>query len=447
MPNHSANKFSIENIINHLGGGIFCCKNDDVLTVYYASKSFYDMIGYKENEITAFCGNEANYVISREQHINWKKLSIILKKRGFVELELKLIKKNGHHIWTSCFLRLMTMKDGSNYFCGILEDITKKRRCLKMERKQLETIKRAKQELAVNEERYRIIMEQVADPIFDYNFQTQEFYCSPPFKKCFGSKGGFGGLLDKLYHTDFIHNDDRSRIINDIYLFINGMQSICPEYRFKDATKDYRWYRIKGRLIRAENGIPLRVIAFITDIDKEKRERLRLKERAERDLLSGLYNHVTTTNIINKTIEESDKDSQHALLLIDIDNFKYVNDNLGHLLGDELIEKISYKLKKQFRDGDIIGRIGGDEFVVFLKNIKEKDAAHRAEIVQEIFHNTNLNEKNDFKVSGSMGISIYPRDGDNYHALLKKADIAMYAAKKKGKDAYCIYSDLMQSEE
>ena len=137
-------KLSIENIVNHLGGGIFCCKNDDVLTVYYASKSFYDMIGYKENEITAFCGNEANYVISREQHINWKKLSIILKKRGFVELELKLIKKNGHHIWTSCFLRLMTMKDGSNYFCGILEDITKKRRCLKMERKQLETIKRAK---------------------------------------------------------------------------------------------------------------------------------------------------------------------------------------------------------------------------------------------------------------------------------------------------------------
>jgi len=65
MPNHSANKFSIENIINHLGGGIFCCKNDDVLTVYYASKSFYDMIGYKENEITAFCGNEANYVMQK----------------------------------------------------------------------------------------------------------------------------------------------------------------------------------------------------------------------------------------------------------------------------------------------------------------------------------------------------------------------------------------------
>ena len=447
MPNQSGNKFSIENIINHLGGGIFCCKNDDVLTIYYASKSFYDMTGYKENEITAFCGNESNHVISREQHINWKKLSLILQKKGFVELELKLIKKNGHHIWTSCLLRLMTMEDGSNYFCGILEDITKKRRYRKMERKQFETLKRAKQELAVNEERYRIIMEQVADPVFDYNFQTQEFYCSPSLKKCFGSEGDFGGLLDKLYHTDFIHSDDRSHIINDIYLFINGMQPSCPEYRLKDATKSYRWYRIKGRLICSENGIPLRAIALITDIDKEKRERLNLKERAERDLLSGLYNHVTTTNIINKAIEESDKNSQHALLLIDIDNFKYVNDNLGHLLGDELIENISYKLKKQFRDGDIIGRIGGDEFVVFLKNIKEKDAAHRAEIVQEIFNNTNLNEKNDFKVSGSMGISIYPRDGDNYHALLKKADIAMYAAKKKGKDAYCIYSDLMQSEE
>lgn len=450
MPDYQENTLNIENIVNHLGGGIFCCKNDDMLTILYASKSFYDMLGYKNSEITAFCGLDKNYVISREQHINWKKLGLILTRKGFVELELKLIKKDGHHIWTSCFLRLMIVEDGSQYFCGIIEDITQKRRSIKMERKQFETIKKAKKELAVNEERYRIIMEQVADPIFDYNFETHEFYCSPPFKENFGSEVSIDGLLDKLYHSDTIYKDDKSRVMNDMYYFINGLQPCNPEYRFKDINNNYRWYRIRCRLISAENGTPLRVIAFITDIDEQKRETLKLKERAERDLLSGLYNHVTTTDVINKIIEEDNKnikkENQHALFLIDIDNFKNVNDKLGHLLGDELIEIISSKLKKQFREDDIVGRIGGDEFVVFLKNISENDVRRKAQVLQKIFHSTYLNDKNKYKVTGSIGIAFYPRDGENYHELLKKADIAMYSAKKKGKDSYCIYSKEIECE-
>ncbi len=439
MPKTPVNPPTLEKIINHLGSGIFCCRNDGVQTIVYASNSFYRMIGYEVGEITELCGEESNFVLSRKQRINWSKLAVRLKKCAFIKLELKLIRKDGHHIWTNCCVRLMT-DDGIDYFCCSLEDITEKRRSLKKEREQLETIKKAKQELAASEERYRIIMEQAADPICDYNFITQDLYCSPPFKEKFGIEVNADGLLDALFHSDVIFEEDKSHIMNDIYQFINGENPKNPEYRFKDVNGDYRWYRVRSTVIRDEKEVPIRMIAFISDIDRQKKENMSLKEQAERDLLSGLYNHVTTTNLVNKAISQSEAGSQHALFLIDIDNFKDVNDHLGHLLGDEVIEVISAKLKDQFREDDIIGRIGGDEFVVFLKNILSADVMKKAKVLQTIFRDAHLQDDMPFKVSGSIGVAFYPQDGKDYHELFAKADAAMYAAKSSGKDAYRTYA-------
>lgn len=150
--------------------------------------------------------------------------------------------------------------------------------------------------------------------------------------------------------------------------------------------------------------------------------------------LTGLYNHVTTTVLIDKAIAESKSDSRHALFVIDIDNFKTINDQLGHLLGDEVIEEIGAKLKEQFREDDIVGRIGGDEFVVFLQNIpSNKVVSLKSRVLNELFRNLQARGNVECKISCSVGVSSYPADGKNYHELFRKADIAMYAAKKAEK--------------
>lgn len=444
MPKQPAGEFDLRKIIDSLSAGILCCKNDDALTIVYASSPFYEMLGYREGEITTLNGQEPNRVLSTDQHYDRQDFMRNFSTDDHVQTELKLIKKDGHHIWVNCSLRLLAEEDGSKLFCGFIEDITEKRRLLNKEREQFGIIRKAKRELAASEERYRIIMEQAADPIMDYNFKTQEIYYSHPFRDRFGTGFSTDGLLDSLCHSNIVYEEDRQRLVDDMYHFMHGERQKNPDYRFMDVNGNYRWYRIRSTIIRDEKGELSRMIVFFIDIDNQKKETLRLKERAERDLLSGLYNHVTTSRLIDEAICESGGKDQHALFLIDIDNFKDINDQLGHLLGDEVIEEVSAKLKSQFRGDDIIGRIGGDEFVVFLKNISTMDIKRKAELLQRVFRSIRSERNANFQISGSIGVSIYPKDGRDYHELFQKADAAMYAVKHNGKNSCCTYSDIEQ---
>jgi diguanylate cyclase (GGDEF)-like protein/PAS domain S-box-containing protein len=441
MQNMITNGLKLEKMIDHLDGSIICCKNDELLTIVYASDYFYKTLGYVRGEVRALLTDYPNSILRNDPPIDWQKLSGALKRTGNVEPEVKLIKKDGHHIWACWRLRLMTEEDGEEYFCGILFDVTRKRNIRKREREQLEAITRAESRLAASEQRYRIIMEQAADPIFDYDLLTHQVYCSPSFQQEFNIEiVDNEDFWDKLLHTDSVYWEDKDQFVLHTRELLSGKQQPPAEYRLKNADNRYRWYRVRSTVICNELGTPIRTITFITDIDNQKKETIRLKEEAEHDLLTGLYNHVTTTGLIDRAIVQSRSDSCHALFEIDIDNFKIVNDKLGHLLGDELLMEIAVELKNQFRENDIIGRMGGDEFVVFLQNINLKTIKLKCNILNEIFRSVRTNCGETCKTSCSVGVALYPKDGSSYSELFRKADLAMYAAKNSGKDTCCIYT-------
>jgi diguanylate cyclase (GGDEF)-like protein len=130
-------------------------------------------------------------------------------------------------------------------------------------------------------------------------------------------------------------------------------------------------------------------------------------------------------------------------MIIDIDNFKDVNDSHGHLFGDSVLTEISGKLRDMFRSSDILGRFGGDEFIVFLKNMSDKEMiAEKARMVCDIFRDTYTGKNKDYKISGSVGVSLYPNHGKTFSDLFHKADSALYDAKCRGKDCYVIYDVL-----
>jgi diguanylate cyclase (GGDEF)-like protein/PAS domain S-box-containing protein len=311
----------------------------------------------------------------------------------------------------------------------------------------MQAIKKAESELAASEERYRLIMEEAADPIFDIDMLTHQAYCSPSFKTEFQVDiAGREDFWDNVLSSDVIHPEDRERFVSRTHELLEGRPPVPGEYRLKSADGRYHWYRIRSTVIRGDSGVPIRVITFISDIDKQKQETIRLKKEAEHDLLTGLYNHVTTIGLIEKAISNSKSGSRHALFVIDIDNFKNANDMLGHLFGDELLMEISSKLKSQFREDDIVGRMGGDEFVVFLQNIpSDAILEDKSRLLNRIFRNTRTSGGDVCRVSCSVGAAIYPTDGTSYPELFHKADIAMYAAKNSGKDACCVYSDKMEA--
>ncbi len=209
------------------------------------------------------------------------------------------------------------------------------------------------------------------------------------------------------------------------------------EVRFIQPSGACRYYRIIYKTMYNKDGKPVFTIGKTYDIDKQKK----LEVLSRTDLLTNCLNKITTEDVV-KSIIDTSPDSSHALYIIDVDDFKSVNDELGHYFGDNTLIDIAKNLHHNFRGGDIIGRIGGDEFLVFLKNISDETVIKsKAKAIANAFKNSYSGENRDYKISGSIGIALYPKHAQSYEGLYKCADKALYRSKTEGKDRYTIYSE------
>lgn len=173
-----------------------------------------------------------------------------------------------------------------------------------------------------------------------------------------------------------------------------------------------------------------------------------LNKQAKVDRLTGIYNKLSFEETTKEMLANAAEGEHHAVILLDVDNFKGVNDNLGHAFGDQVLANIGNILRLNFNSSDCLGRIGGDEFCVLL-NIPENRQESFMELINEkcrslctAFHNNYTGENGDYKISSSIGVSVFPDDGRNFAELYKCADKALYASKHKGKDTFTIYSDI-----
>ncbi len=242
---------------------------------------------------------------------------------------------------------------------------------------------------------------------------------------------------ETINHVNF-HPDDQQLYIKLVDNMKNGVYEDI-DIRYLQADGTYHFYRIIYKTISDENHNATFVIGRAYDVQEQKQ----FEENAQIDLLTGCYNKITAENLVGKKILEN-KEACHALFIVDIDNFKAVNDNLGHFFGDEVLKEVSHNLKKSFRAQDIIARIGGDEFVVFFDNISSKETLKiKAQLIVDAFNRTYSGSDKEYKISGSVGIACYPNNALTYKDLYKAADKALYQAKMQGKDQYVFYTEAL----
>ena len=193
-------------------------------------------------------------------------------------------------------------------------------------------------------------------------------------------------------------------------------------------------------------AIVMMIISSLTLINTDKIS-VRLQEKADTDLLTSLNNKLATERKIKEYMSDNPTE-QCAMLLLDIDNFKKINDTMGHAFGDQVLATLGEKIGTEFRATDIVGRIGGDEFMVFLKNIKDQETVDReAARVASFFKNFKAGEYVKYSATASIGVAIYPKDGDNFESLYKAADQAVYQAKRHGKNQLAFYRQQLEGEE
>ena len=196
-------------------------------------------------------------------------------------------------------------------------------------------------------------------------------------------------------------------------------------------------------VVKNKEGRIVNYVGVFADITETKRSQIRLHELVNHDPLTGLPNRRLLNELLEHSIRRAERDDyQIALLFIDLDRFKTINDSLGHQVGDKLLYEASRRISQSMRESDVVGRLGGDEFVVMMDMINQAEDA--ALVAQKIIHALQIEFIIDGKeifISASIGISIFPKDGVDVDNLIKAADIAMYQVKNKGKNNHCFYSD------
>lgn len=171
-----------------------------------------------------------------------------------------------------------------------------------------------------------------------------------------------------------------------------------------------------------------------------------LEEKADTDQLTGLSNKSATERKIKEYMTETPK-APGMLILFDVDNFKKINDTMGHSFGDEVLQALGQQISTNFRVTDVVGRIGGDEFMVFLKNINGEEIVQReAAKINFFFRNFTVGSYVKYSPTASIGVAMFPKDGDNFEKLYKAADSALYQSKKNGKNQLTFYSDTEVAE-
>jgi diguanylate cyclase (GGDEF)-like protein/PAS domain S-box-containing protein len=312
--------------------------------------------------------------------------------------------------------------------------------------------KQAEVALRESEERYELAVRGSNEGLWDWNIKADTIYLSPRWKAMLGHKDNeIGDSPDEWFNR--VHPEDFERVSAAITAHLDGLtQHFEKEYRMLHRDGSYRWMLCRGLAVREKNGVAYRMAGSQTDISDRKIAEEQLFYDAFHDPLTGLPNRSLFMDRLSIAIARLRRqpEYQFAVLFLDLDRFKIVNDSLGHVVGDQLLSAIARRLELCLRSGDTVARLGGDEFVILLDEINDiSDSTEIADRIQmELRAPFNL-DGHQVVVTASIGITL----GGISHSdrcywpgnLLRDADIALYQAKAMGKARYQVFNAPMHA--
>lgn len=306
----------------------------------------------------------------------------------------------------------------------------------------VEKIHEDTEELKVSEARYALIMEETNQVIFEWDILQNHLYHTVHWTNKFGFSLAVENPGSEIPDFAPVHPSDKPLVNAFFWDARKGIQPKPVDVRMKTIDSKYVWCTVSVKVINDENGRPFRAIGLISDTDHQKKMIERLESKSKTDLLTQLYNKVTTEAMIEEYLSSSPSEERHGFIIVDIDNFKGINDTLGHIYGDNVLKKVSAQIKDLFRTTDIVGRAGGDEFVILVKDMPDEDLLKvKLSDICAIFRSAYTGSDDEYKISASVGAAMFPNDGTTFSELYQHADAALYRSKKAGKDRFSLYCE------
>ena len=300
-------------------------------------------------------------------------------------------------------------------------------------------IQKNEEEIKISKERYKLAVSGSEVGIWDFDFISHKIYMSKIGREIFGlpclEQIKLKDITEKIVPADF---KKVKKMFTD---HIKGKEdSFQVKCRIKVSDGQYSWVSIRGRVLLDDFGNPIRMAGSVSNINKEKIDEARIKRLAYYDSLTGLRNKAYFHQVLKNYIEDEEV-YNFGVLLLDLDNFKAINDYLGHSHGDEILKKISENLRSHIKSNQELIRFGGDEFIILVKNYQgEQQLIDYIESINKEFGALLEIDGIGFTITTSIGIARYPLDGNNADEILKHADVALNHVKLIGKNNYEIYS-------
>ncbi len=415
-----------ETLISAIPGGIVITEANDDFTIIFANQGYYDMVGYERDEhFEKFKNVGINTLHPDEAGAAAKSAKDQMLQSSTFSVKAKLSHKTKEYIWVHFSGRLSQSADGNARIYIVIVDISEF--MLLME--QLE-----------REHRFNVMISTLSeDAFFDSDYLSRTIRFSKNFADRLGVDEVVYGYPEKFL--------EKVKVAPESAVFFKESVLHAPddivedEIHFILPEEGDVWYLCHYQVIRNCHGKPVRAIGKLSDITKHKAQIEELSEMAQRDQLTGLYNKATTEDLIKEILKKHRSQyEEHALMIIDVDNFKSINDRLGHLYGDAVLTQLAESLKPIFRSDDIIGRIGGDEFFVLMKNYHSKIVIEsKAREICSLFRRTYSERDALVTISASIGIALYPQHGKKLEELYRSADTALYNTKATGKNNYSFF--------
>jgi diguanylate cyclase (GGDEF)-like protein/PAS domain S-box-containing protein len=392
---------------------------------------YCEMLAYSREELLAMSLSD---VIDRGdvEHIVTGRRRMLAGEQGPASSERRLTRKDGSTIWVSHSTTLVRGEnDAPKHFLTMAEDITAR--------------KRAEAALHNSEEQFGQLAGNIPQVfwITDANHKDT-IYVSPAAETLIGRP------LDEIRARPrllvrAVHPEDRLRVHAARRSAADGRYDEI--YRIVRPDSSVRWVHERAFPVRDTAGRVYRIAGIAEDVTERKLAEERLKHLAHYDVLTGLPNRALFYDRLKHTLAQAKRHAWTiAVMFIDVDRFKNINDTLGHAIGDVLLQQISKRLIAAVRGDDTVGRLGGDEFAIVLSNLGSSTNANLvAQKLMASFSEPFRMESGELYVTASIGVTLYPGDGADQDALIKNADIAMYRAKQEGRNTFEFYAPEMNA--
>lgn len=410
-------------IMDNLNGGVSATTIIDNKNIndVFANDMYYEMFGYTKEQFESELPRGLLDIIHPDDIEKVREGIERSKTEDKITLEYRVKRRDGILIWvrSSTSICYVTGVDEPVHLSVIL-DITKE--------------KEAEENLRISEEQFRIAATIGDRFVARYDIKN-EIYYHEGYSVL--KAQGFGNKIENAPQTFLDAKVVHPGSIAAYCKFYDNIKKgidCSSDVKMRVEGEEFTWTRGEAKVIFDAQGEPSQAVIVFQDISKQREHKL----RAETDPLTGVLNRRECVKEIEEHLHRTKPKKLTAFLMLDIDGFKALNDTLGHSMGDKALLDIAKTLREKMREGDLIGRVGGDEFVMCLQNMPNDEAIEKR--AKDICHSVNKPLTKDVTLSASIGIAVCPRDGESFDALYKKADIALYEVKSSSKNGYAFYN-------